>query len=85
MESKTPNQKPLKPNSKIPKFNISLIYGIIIIFLLGSYLFKENVPTKEVAFTTFKEFVKQGMVSKVDVYSSKSAIDDCIWSLDVNL
>ena len=75
MESKTPNQKPLKPNSKIPKFNISWIYGIIIIFLLGSYLFKENVPTKEVAFTTFKEFVKQGMVSKVDVYSSKSAIE----------
>ena len=75
MESKTPNQKPLKPNSKIPKFNISWIYGIIIIFLLGSYLFKDNVPTKEVAFTTFKEFVKQGMVSKVDVYSSKSAIE----------
>ena len=75
MESKTPNQKPLKPNSKIPKFNISWIYGIIILFIVGSYFFKENVPTKEVAFTTFKEFVKQGMVSKVDVYSSKSAIE----------
>ncbi len=75
MENKTPNQKPIKPAGKMPRFNISWIYGIIILFLLGSYFFKENVPTKEVPFTTFKEYVKLGMVSKVDVYSSKSGIE----------
>ena len=75
MENKLPNQKPIKPVSKMPKFNISWIYGIIILFLLGSYFFKENTPTKELPFTTFKEYVKQGMVAKVDVYSSKSGIE----------
>jgi len=75
MENKTPNQNPIKPTSKFPKFNISWIYGIIILFLLGSYFFKENTPVKEVPFTTFKEYVKQGMVDKINVYNSKNEIE----------
>ena len=75
METKAPNQNPIKPTSKFPKFNISWIYGTIILFLLVSYFFKENSPAKEVPFTTFKEYVKQGMIEKVDVYSSKNAIE----------
>ena len=75
MENKNPIQKPVKPAGKTPKFNITWIYGIIILFLLASYFFKENVPTVQVPFTTFKDYVKQGMVSKVNVYSSKNEIE----------
>ena len=75
MENKAPNQNPIKPTSKFPKFNISWIYGTIILFLLISYFFKENSPAREVPFTTFKEYVKQGMIEKVDVYSSKNGIE----------
>jgi len=75
MENKTPNQSPIKPTGKFPKFNISWIYGIIILFLLGSYFFNENTPTKEVPFTTFKEYVKQGMILKISVYNSKNSIE----------
>ena len=75
MENKTPNPKPVKPSSKMPKFSLSWIYGVIIIVLLGSYFLKDNVPPKEVPFTTFKDFVKQGMISKVNVYSAKSEIE----------
>ena len=75
MENKTPNQNPIKPTGKFPKFNISWIYGIIILVLLGSYFFNENTPTKEVPFTTFKEYVKQGMIVKVNVFNSKNAIE----------
>jgi len=75
MENKTPNQNPIKPTGKLPKFNISWIYGIIILVLLGSYFFNENTPTKEVPFTTFKEYVKQGMIVKVNVFNSKNAIE----------
>ena len=75
MENKTPNQSPIKPTGKFPKFNISWIYGIIILFLLGSYFFNENTPTKEVPFTTFKEYVKQGMIQKISVYNSKNSIE----------
>ena len=75
MENKTPNQSPIKPTGKFPKFNISWIYGIIILFLLGSYFFNENTPTKEVPFTTFKEYVKQGMIFKISVYNSKNSIE----------
>jgi len=75
MENNTPNQNPIKPTNKFPKFNISWIYGIIILFLLGSYFFKENTPVKEVPFTTFKDYVKQGMVDKINVYNSKNEIE----------
>ncbi|MDP4238056.1 MAG: ATP-dependent zinc metalloprotease FtsH [Bacteroidota bacterium] len=75
MENKIPNQNPVKPTGKFPKFNISWIYGIIILVLLGSYFFNENTPTKEVPFTTFKEYVKQGMIAKVNVYNSKNVVE----------
>ena len=76
MENKSPNQTPSsKPTSKFPKFNISWIYGIIILVLLGSYLFQENTQTKDINFTTFKEYVKNGMIVKVDIYSSKGAAE----------
>jgi ATP-dependent metalloprotease FtsH len=73
MEKKTPN--PNKPAGKSPKFNVSWIYGIIIFTLMGLFLFGENTPSSEVPYSTFKEFVKQGMIEKIDVYSSKSGIE----------
>jgi cell division protease FtsH len=73
MEKKTPN--PIKPAGKSPKFNVSWIYGIIIFTLMGLFLFGENTPSSEVPYSTFKEFVKQGMIEKIDVYSSKSGIE----------
>ncbi len=75
MENKTPNQNPLKPSGKSPKFNISWIYGIIILILVGSWLFADNVPSKDVPFSTFEEYVKNGMVEKIDVYSSKNSVE----------
>jgi cell division protease FtsH len=75
MENKIPNQSPVKPTGKFPKFNISWIYGIIILVLLGSYFFNENTPTKEVPFTTFKEYIKQGMIVKIDVFNSRNSIE----------
>lgn len=73
MENKTPN--PVKPNSKMPKFNISWIYGIIISVLLGMFLFSDNTSTKEVNYTSFKDYVKRGYLEKIDVYSSKGILE----------
>lgn len=75
MENKAPNQNPIKPTGKFPKFNISWIYGIIILVLLGSYFFNENTPTKEIPYSTFQEYVKQGMIAKVNVFNSKNLIE----------
>jgi len=75
MENKTPNPNPLKPAGKSPKFNISWIYGIIIFTLMGLFFFGENTPSKDVPFTTFKDYVLRGMIEKVDVYSSKNLIE----------
>lgn len=75
MENKTPNPNSLKPTGKSPKFNISWIYGIIIFTMLGWLLLGENTPSKEVPFTTFKEYVLKGMIEKVDIYSSKNGIE----------
>jgi cell division protease FtsH len=75
MENKTPTPKPSKSTGKMPKFNFSWIYGIIILLLIASYFYKDNAPAKEVPFTTFKEYVKKGMISKVDVYTAKNGIE----------
>jgi len=75
MENKTPNQNPVKPTGKMPKFNISWIYGIIILVLLGSYFFSDNVQTKVVPFSTFEEYVKAGLVEKIDVYPAKNSLE----------
>jgi len=74
MENKTPN----KPVGKSPKFNISWIYGIIVLVLIGSYFLNEPVPVKDVPYSTFQEYVKQGLVEDIDVYSSKGSIDAII-------
>ena len=71
MENKTPT----KPNSKLPKFNFSWIYGIIILLLFGSLFFNDSAPTKEVKYSNFKEYVKKGMIEKIDVYASKNLLE----------
>jgi cell division protease FtsH len=73
MENKTP-KAPVKPTSKGPKFNISWIYGIILIVLVGSYLFNDTTPAKDVPYSTFEEYVKNGYVEKIDVFSAKNAL-----------
>jgi len=71
MENKTPNQPPINRPAESPKFNVSWIYGIIILLLIGSYFFNNAAPVKEVPYSTFEEYVKQGLVEKIDVYSTK--------------
>ncbi len=73
MENKTPNT-PNKPTGRKPKFNVSWIYGIIILVLIGSYFFNNAAPVKEVPYSTFEEYVKQGLVEKIDVYSTKNTL-----------
>ncbi|HLP04129.1 MAG TPA: ATP-dependent zinc metalloprotease FtsH [Paludibacter sp.] len=73
MENKTPN--PLKPTGKFPKFNISWVYGIIVLILVGSYLFSERIAALEVPFSTFEEYVKAGYVEKIDVYPANTKIE----------
>ena len=74
MENKKPNQAPQKPTGKMPKFNFSWIYGLIILILIGSYFLNDTVPAKDVPFSTFQEYVKGGMIEKIDVFSAKNAV-----------
>ena len=73
MENKTPNT-PGKPSSKVPKFNISWIYGIIIIVLVGSYFFNDTAPAKDIPYSTFEEHIRNGYVEKIDVFSAKNSL-----------
>ena len=73
MENKPANNAN-KATGKSPKFNISWIYGIIILVLVGSYFFNDTVPTKEVPYSTFEEYVKQGVIEKINVFSTKNSI-----------
>ena len=56
-------------------FNFSWIYGAIILILLGSYFFSDTTPTKEVYFSSFEEYVKNGSVEKITVYTSRNTLE----------
>ena len=73
MENPTPNQN--KPTPKGSKFNISWIYGIIILVLVGSYLFNDNSPSKKVPYSAFEEYVKSGDISQIEVYAQKNMLE----------
>ncbi len=64
-----------KPKPGFPKFNVSWIYGIIILALFSAYFITEGAPTKEVPFSRFKEYVKRGMVEKVNVFTSSNTLE----------
>ena len=83
MDNKTPQPNPLKPAGKGPKFNISWIYGAIILILLGSYFFSDTPTTKDVPFSTFQEYVKNGDIESIDVYSSKGNLEAKVKSTSV--
>lgn len=71
-----PTDKPTnKPAGKTPKFNISWIYGFIIMLLIGSYLFNDGNPVKEVPFSTFQQYVDSGFIGDIDVYPAKNILE----------
>jgi cell division protease FtsH len=74
-DNRTPQQNPIKPTGKGPRFNISWIYGAIILILLGSYFFSDSSVTKDVPFSTFQEYVKSGDIESIAVYSSKGILE----------
>lgn len=73
MENKTPNQNQ-KSQSKMPRFNIGWIYGIIILVLVGSYFLSDNTQSMDVPFSTFQEYVKSGKIEKIDVYPARNVV-----------
>lgn len=71
------NKKPApKANGKLPKFNISWLYGIIILVLVGSYLFGDKVPVKEIpSYPTFKQHVIDGDIESIEVFPQKNQVE----------
>jgi cell division protease FtsH len=76
MEQKNIQNQSPKPTKKSPLFNISWIYGIIVLIIIGSYFFGENVPVKEInSYPLFKEYVLQGHIENIDVFPQKNIIE----------
>jgi cell division protease FtsH len=80
MENKGPqnNNPQQKPSGKGFKFNLTWIYIIIIAILIGSYLFSDNTPVKEVPFSTFENYMYTHKMEKIDVYSSRNVAEALI-------
>lgn len=76
MEEKKKQLNPAKPGGKGPKFNISWIYGIIIMVLLGTYMFGDKVPVKEIqSYPVFKQYVIDGYIESIEVYPQKNLVE----------
>lgn len=74
MENKNLNQPSPKPGEKKPKFNISWIYGIIIMVLVGSYFFNGNSPAKEIPFSEFERHVQTNRIEAIQIFVAKNSI-----------
>lgn len=76
MEEKKKQLSPAKPGGKGPKFNISWIYGIIIMVLLGTYMFGDKVPVKEIqSYPVFKQYVIDGYIESIEVFPQKNLVE----------
>jgi cell division protease FtsH len=83
MENKTP-ETPNKTPGKGSKFNITWIYGLIILVLVGSYFWGSVPPAMDVPYSTFKNYVRKGYVEKIDVFTNKNTLDARIKKEAVN-
>lgn len=70
------NQESSKsPSGKGPKFNITWVYGIILMILFGTYLFGDRTSVKNInSYPTFKSYVEQGYLESIEVYASKNQV-----------
>ncbi|MDO9633850.1 MAG: ATP-dependent zinc metalloprotease FtsH [Paludibacter sp.] len=76
MEPKNNQTPPVKAGGKKPKFNLSWIYGIIVVVLIGSYFFGDNVPIKDIpSYPTFKQFVEEGYIQSIEVFPQKNVVE----------
>lgn len=75
-----PNQNSSqKPATKGPKFNVSWLYGILIMILLGTYFFGNQGAVKTVnSYPTFKSYVEKGYVESIEVYAAKNQVQAVI-------
>ncbi len=84
MEEQKPNQSSPKLGEKKPKFNISWIYGIIIMVLVGSYFFNGNSPAKEIPFSEFERHIQAGRIEAIQIFVSKNSIQATVKSSAVD-
>jgi len=72
-----PNQNSSqKPVGKGPKFNVSWLYGIIIMTMLGWYFFGDTSAVKTInSYPTFKQYVELGYIESIEVYASKNQVE----------
>ena len=79
MDKKNINRKKFGPKlgSKNPKspFNPYWIYSIIIIGLVGMFIFGGNVSVKEVTWSEFQQYVNEDRIEEVVVYSKKETAE----------
>ena len=74
--NKPNNPMPNKPGGMKPvKFNLSWIYGIIIVLLLGSYFFNDKAIAKDVPYSTFVSYVNEGIVENITVFANKNTLE----------
>ncbi|MCE1155410.1 MAG: ATP-dependent zinc metalloprotease FtsH [Bacteroidales bacterium] len=71
-----PNQNTSqKPGGKGNRFNVSWLYGIIIMILLGTYFFGDQVAIKNInSYPAFRQFVEKGYIESIEVYASKNQV-----------
>lgn len=76
MEEKKNQLPPVKSGGKGPKFNISWIYGIIVLVLVGTYVFGDKVPVKEIqSYPVFKQYVIDGYIESIEVFPQKNLVE----------
>lgn len=61
-----------------PSFNVGWIFLIIMMVILGLYLFGDNNPSREVKWSDFQTLMEDDAFEEITVYSSKGKVDGTV-------
>lgn len=72
------NKPPKNNKTKMFRFNLYWMYGIIFIMLAALYMTNDSSTTKEMGWTEFQKLANQNVFEKITVFNKKNTLEATI-------
>ncbi|MCD8263022.1 MAG: ATP-dependent zinc metalloprotease FtsH [Tannerellaceae bacterium] len=79
-KNNTPNKTPKNNKTKLFRFNLYWIYGLIFLILIGLYLTNDSSTTKELGWTEFQKLANDNAFDKLVVFNKKNLVEATVKS-----
>lgn len=72
------NKPPKNNKTKMFRFNLYWMYGIIFIMLAALYMTNDSSTTKEMGWTEFQKLANKNVFEKITVFNKKNTLEATI-------